>query len=187
VTSDRCAIGFRVHSGWAIAAIVAGTVGETTVLARRRVALAPSDAEEFVQPYHAASGLKLEDARKVIARAERSAARFAMDGLRDLLSAASLEISGCAILTSKAKIPDDLESVLGSHALIHAAEGNLFREAIAQAATAYAFGVQRFLEHEVATHLPRMTVNPGPPWTKDEKLASLAGLLALEQRAPALA
>ncbi|MBV8152757.1 MAG: hypothetical protein JO101_11165 [Candidatus Eremiobacteraeota bacterium] len=184
MTDDRRAVGFRVHSGWAAASIVAGTIDAPRILRRCKVVLAPSAAEEFTQPYHVAAKQDPEGARAVIARAERSAQRLAMDGLRELLESAP--VSACAIVTSRARLPDDLASILASHALVHAAEGNLFREALARAAVAYAFDVERFVEQDLAPLLDCLQVSPGPPWTKDEKLASLAGLLALERRVPVL-
>lgn len=84
-----------------------------------------------------------------------------------------------------------------SHALIHAAEGLLFREAIARAAVACGLEVHAMQESDLlevaakAWHarpdsirkwLAELRRTVGAPWTTDEKLATLAGLLAL--RAP---
>ena len=181
--SDRCAVGFRVHSGWAAAVIVGGTIRRPLILDRRNVVLVPSDAEEFTQPYHVASEVGAQAGRRVIARAEHSAEQLAMAAIRDLVKVAPAGLCACAILTSKAKIPSDLESVLQSHALVHGAEGELFRSALAKAAVTYAFEVDRFLEQDVSAELASLTISLGPPWTKDEKLASLAALFSLEQRA----
>ena len=182
MTSDRCAVGFRVHSGWAAAVIVGGTIRRPLIMDRRKIALAPSEAEEFTQPYHVASTVGIAAGRKVIERAERSAERLAMTGLRDLLKVAPAGLAACAILVSKAKLPGDLEAVLQSHALVHGAEGELFRNAIARAAVTYAFEVDRFVEHDISGELTSLSVTPGPPWTKDEKLATLAALFSLEKR-----
>ena len=84
--------------------------------------------------------------------------------------------------TAVRSIPGDLDRVLGSHALLHAAEGALYEQAVLGAAAAAG---------RVAWLVDRRTLRPtdevealrgriGPPWQKDHKLAAMAALIALE-------
>lgn len=187
MTADRVAVGVRAHSGWAAVAVVGGTLREPLILERRRVTLVPDNAEEFTQPYHVAANLGDGRARNLVERAESEAQRLATAGLRELADAVEPHaLVSCAILASKARVPDDLESILQSHALIHAAEGNLFRDAVARAARICGLEVFGFVEKEIEDQLNVLRASPGPPWSKDEKLASLAGFLALDQYQRAL-
>ena len=92
-----------------------------------------------------------------------------------------------------------LESILASHALIHAADGELFRDALAHAMERSGLSVTRVREKELfdraarefrtAAEVLRRRVDEtgrpiGPPWTQDQKLASLAGWLALAAISP---
>src|SRR5438874_1790460 len=66
----------------------------------------------------------------------------------------ALEGQGCApvgvvVLTAAGRALPALESVLGSHALIHAADGEHFREALAAAAQARGLPVTRVRERDV--------------------------------------
>lgn len=182
--NGRYAIGVRAHSGWAAAAVATGTLSDPLILQRGRLALVPSeDDETFTQPYHVASTLTLAQARKVIERAERSAEKLAAAALRALLAESSAKVVACAILSSKAKIPEDLGATLQSHALIHGAEGNLFRDAVARAASNHGLEVHYLPEYVIADRLPSLGVKLGPPWGRDEKLASIAALLVASPEA----
>ena len=178
----RVAVGVRAHAGWVALAAVDGTLDEPRVLERRRVTLVESTDEEFTQPFHVAATLGVERGRVLIERVAREAQRRAEEGLREVgASIAPRGLIACAILASKAHVPEQLEATLQSHALIHAAEGNLFRDAFARAADKLGLRVFRFVEKEIDALLRNLRISPGPPWSKDEKLAALAGLLALGQ------
>ena len=81
-----------------------------------------------------------------------------------------------------------------SHALIHTAEGELFRKALVNASERYGLPVTGVKERElfdrgtVDLHIPVDKLKRhvaelgraiGPPWRQDEKLAALAGWVAL--------
>ena len=181
--NGRYAVGVRAHSGWAVAAVASGSLRTPLVLQRGRLNLVPSDDKALTQPYHAAAELTLSQARKLIERAERSAEQLAVEALRALLSESSANVTACAILTKKARVPDDLGATLKSHALIHAAEGNLFRAAVARAASSCGLAVHHVSEDDIEERLPSLGVNLGPPWGRGEKLASLAALVCVTQAA----
>jgi hypothetical protein len=90
-----------------------------------------------------------------------------------------------------------LRDVLASHALIHAAEGELFREVLREASRRCGLGVlevkERDLEDLAAQALQGGAAEwrrrlaewgkaLGPPWTQDQKRAALGAWLALAAR-----
>lgn len=165
------------------------------VLDRRRIDITDRAVHGSVQPYHAAKELGLAKAQSFLdscADASRARAgdalRKAMDGLRDF------KVTGCGILTGSGRPMTTLEATLASHAAIHTAEGEFFRNAIRHAAdhwqlpcrgvrekelfkvAAVDFGVSA---EEVTRLLAKIGKELGPPWSQDEKYAALAGWLAL--------
>jgi len=149
----------------------------TTVISRRHVNLAGSGPPRTVQPYHAARGLSLPDAEKAIERAASRARTLAGDAIREVLT--HQDLVGCGLgLDPEVRLPS-LATILASHPLLHAAEGQLFRVAIADAARDCGLMVMALPEKELRRHLPAAVKPLGPPWREDEKLATAAALLAL--------
>jgi hypothetical protein len=87
-----------------------------------------------------------------------------------------------------------LDKVLASHALIHTADGELFREALLHASARCGLGDFRIKERELLDRagqvlrlkgddlMGRVTElgrSFGSPWSQDEKFATLAAWLAL--------
>jgi hypothetical protein len=182
-------IGFRDHSGWAAAVTVSR---KPAVLDRRRVLLC--DPELPRQVYHAAVGLDLAEAGNLIAEVERSAAASAeheLAGIVARLSADGHRICGVAVAVGTAQLPADLTTILGLHTLLHAAEGELYRDALADAADAAGLPVLRFAGKTLLAQAQAATGRPiadtladlghglGPPWAKDQKEAAAAALLVL--------
>ena len=110
------------------------------------------------------------------------------------LRARGHEIAGCGILLSSGRPLTTLEATLASHALIHTAEGELFRQALARAGEACGLAVRGVKEREVfergavelgmpAAELQQRVAELGrrlgPPWRQDEKLAALVAWLVL--------
>lgn len=191
--TEPAAVGFRPHSGWSTAVTVILSGSRPVVVDRRRVDLSTPDVP--VQPYHAAQALSLDDAAALVARTQAVADGGALRGL-DVIAAAHpcVSIVAAGIPESAARAPDDLARVLSSHALLHTAEGELFRESIASAAHFRCLHVHRLPAREVLAHVASVlgrseddltrTVQElgkllGPPWTKDEKEATLAAWVAL--------
>lgn len=184
------ALGFRPHSGWAVAVVVGhGPV----VLERHEVALA--DRPPPVQPYHAAVGLPPEEAAELVAGATRSAHLMAAAAVGALVAAH--RVIGVAIVAGAGSVREDLtlERALAAHGTLHAAEGELYRDALADAADALGLPVtlvgpretpalgRRLLgcdSAELRIRLIELGRPFGPPWTKDHKDAVLAALCTLE-------
>ncbi|MBV8206094.1 MAG: hypothetical protein JO041_04820, partial [Acidobacteria bacterium] len=125
----RAAIGIRVHSGWAVAVAAGAGGGAAEFLGRACIPMADGASPGGRQPYHAAEGMPFAAAARLIeaasAAAQANAARAVMEFATAI--ARDCEIAGAVILASSARALADLQSVLGSHAAIHAAEGELFR------------------------------------------------------------
>jgi hypothetical protein len=192
-----CAIGLRAHSGWAAAVAVTlegrGGASEPAVLLRERVEMTDPGLEGAKAPYHAAERLDPGAAAEFLRRCEAASAALARVGLRGLLDrlrSAGHAASRCALLTGAGRPLPELEVTLASHALIHVGDGEHFRKALAAAAEDCGLALVRVREREVAASLgaspeavdaflARQRKALGPPWTQDQKLATLAAWHAL--------
>jgi hypothetical protein len=190
------AVGLRAHSGWAALVAVAGSRRAIEVVDRRRIEIADPEIAGSKQPYHEAEGLPVERAAKLLGRFEKGAerlAREAIGGVVEALEGEGRRPRACGLLLAAGRPLPDLAAILASHALIHAADGEHFREAIARACERLDLPVVRVREKELpdvaSTVLGapagrlRSQVNQfgrtlGPPWTQDQKLAALAAWLA---------
>lgn len=195
--SEAAAIGFRVHSGWAAAVAAAGSPAKPVVLERRRIELAAASIPGSKQPYHAAEGLEAGEAEALIRRCHGSSlllAKSAVSALAAQLTQTGYRVVGTGILFASGRPLPDLAKILRSHALLHTAEGEFFREALAGASEDCLLTVVRVKEREAwdrgaaafgtsSTDLQRrigeLGRSLGPPWRADEKLAALAAWLAL--------
>ena len=193
----RAAVGFRVHSGWAAVAAVCVEKGAPRVVARRRVHLVETFTYRFRQPYHTAEKLAVVEARGFVAGVEKESQELAYGAIRGMqseLQRQGMELARCALLMASGRPLPSFENILASHALIHTADGELFREAISCAATRSGLETVKIREKELlesgrrtlriqpAALLRRVTElgKPfGSPWSQDEKFATLAAWLAL--------
>lgn len=191
----HAALGFRAHSGWAAMVVVAGLPRSPAVIDRRRIELTKSGIPR--QPYHAAEGMELKAAEKFLRRCTNTAKLLARQAVRaaiDDLRKKGYAVAGSGILLASGRPTTTLAATLASHALIHTAEGELFREALIHASEHFDLPVTKVKERELydqgATELGipveklRARLNElgkplGPPWRQDEKLAALAGWLRL--------
>lgn len=199
----RAALGFRAHSGWAALVAVAGPPRSPAVVDRRRIELADPAIPWSKQPYHAAEKLDLKEAKEVVRRCVQESRRLARRAVRaalDDLREKGHDVVGCGILLGSGRPATTLAATLASHALIHTAEGELFRDVLTRASEHYNLPVTGVRERELYTrgaaelHVPadelrrrvtEMGSAIGPPWTQDEKHATLVGWLALAARARA--
>jgi hypothetical protein len=191
------ALGFRAHSGWAAFVAVFLEKGAPTVLARQRVHLVETFTYEFRQPYHTAEKMLLGQARDFIERVRDEASRLAhraIHGLQNDLQKQGIALKRCGLLLASGKPLPNLEKILSSHALIHTADGVLFREALLHATARCGLPVLSVKERELleragqalrlkhADLTRRVTAlgRPlGAPWSQDEKFATLIAWLAL--------
>ena len=134
----QAAIGFRVHSGWAAMVAVSVDKGSPTILARERVHLVDTFTYEFRQPYHTAEKMPPAEAREFISRVQSEARGLAYRAIHSLqtdLQGRAFSLSRCGLLLASGRPLPILKKILASHALIHTADGELFREAILHASS----------------------------------------------------
>jgi hypothetical protein len=197
----RCALGFAPHSGWAAVVAIGGTAANPRVLARERFELSDAALAGSKQPYHAIDGMPLAEAAARLALLEASATALATAAIRVLVQTAragGVEPRAAGILYSAGRSGETLEAILASHALIHTADGNHFREAIAQGCGALALPVTRIRARDLsataaralrrtpaalAAAVARLGRGLPPPWGADEKSAALLGWLLLARGA----
>jgi hypothetical protein len=190
---QSAAIGFRDHSGWAMVIVLGGAVERPAVLHREHIQLLPASLPR--QPYHAVAEQGAPQA--VIAEVEAEAAATAAGHVRRIarrLGEAGYELSAAGVAASSTDHRRSLGAVLRSHAMLHAAEGQLYRDAIASALEPLVPHVFRFLARELMgmaatelglapevlrVRLAEMGKAIGPPWAADQKEAAAAAWMAL--------
>src|SRR5260370_42417396 len=126
-------VGFRVRAGWGAVVAVCVEKGAPVVLAKQRVHLVETFTYEFRQPYHTAEKMLQGQAGDFIARMQAEARRLAYRAIRGLASRTQeqgAKLTRCGLLLASGRPLPALEKILASHALIHTADGELFREAI---------------------------------------------------------
>lgn len=197
----QAAVGFRVHSGWSALVAVSLENDEPIVLRRERVHLVGTFIYKFRQPYHTAGRMPLEKARVFVEESLVEAKRLACLALRSTekeLGNKGYKLARGALLLASGKALPGLENILQSHALIHTADGEHFREALRHACADCGMEMASFKERELLERgvkrlrtrrdrlLRRLTElgsGFGSPWTQDEKYAALAAWLALVEAA----
>jgi hypothetical protein len=191
----RATIGLRAHTGWAVAVALAGAPAAPVVLDRRRLDL--TDPEVPRQAFHAAAGLDPGAAEALVERATRTAEALterAVGGLVGELRSAGHQVVGAGVALGGGRRLGTLARILASHAAMHAAEGELYREALVHAGAACGLPVTGVPERDLreraaaALRLPvpelrRRVVelgrSCGPPWAQDQKSAALVAWVAL--------
>jgi hypothetical protein len=193
---NPAALGFRAHSGWAALVVLGGDERSPEILQRCRVELADAAVPGSCQPYHAAEPLAYAEAEALIRRSIGATEALAVRAVRDAIEqirTRGYEIGACGILLAAGRPLPDLKAILASHALIHTAEGQMYREALARAAEACGLRVIGVKERELfdyvaaelrSTHdhldrrLSAWGRSVGAPWRQDEKFAALAAWIA---------
>jgi hypothetical protein len=196
IPGKEAALGLRAHSGWAVLVVLAGSRESPIVVERRRIEITDPKIAGSKQPYHAAQGLPLKDAEALVSACTEASVQLATEAVKTAIRDAKrkgYEISISCILTSSGKPIPALDKILASHPLLHAAEGELFRNVIARACLNHHLPVVVVKEKELVSrsqndigisgeqiqqHLQQMGKAIGPPWRQDEKYASLAAWIA---------
>ena len=194
---NRAAIGFRVHSGWAAMVAVSLEKGEPAVLDKRKLLLVKTFSYTFRQPYHTAEKMELGEAAEFVRAVEKESRELALTGIHSLqkeLEKLEYQISGCSLLLASGRELPVFEKVLASHAMIHTADGELFRDAIRRASASAKLPLTSVKERDLLAsaskrlkkrteflnrRLTGLGKSLGPPWTQDEKFATLAAWLVL--------
>ncbi len=193
-SGSEAALGFRAHSGWAALVAVAGPAAEPIAVLRRRVVLSKETPR---QPFHAAEGRPFLAADDLVRRSTEEAGALAERSVQEAvleLRATGHEPVALGLLLAAGRPLPELPAILASHALIHAAEGELFREVLRQAGRNCGLRLAEVAERELEEKAQRSLARPlaelqariaawgkvlGSPWTQDEKRAALVAWLAL--------
>ncbi len=193
----RAALGVRCHSGWAAAIFACGSRGKIEIAGRRRIELCDAGIRGSKQPFHAAEPMPFARAETFLARCKASTDALANSAIATLVEEAMARgatLVSCSILSASGRNLPSLKEILASHALIHAAEGEFYRDAVAEACQRVEIPVTRIRERDalrqacdqlgtseagLKEHLGTLGRRLGPPWTEDQKLATLAAWLAL--------
>jgi hypothetical protein len=190
---EAVALGFRPHTYWTAAVALAGPRDAPRVIERRRIDFAAGDERHV---YHHVEGMAPDEATKWIAKTRVAVlgnTQRGVDAFVKDLAASGLEPAAAIVPVGRKKAPDRLEDVLKSHSQIHAAEGDFYRAVVAEACAALGLEVRRVVERDlpalvsalieappIEARLRAMGQTLGPPWTEDQKLATLAAWSALE-------
>jgi hypothetical protein len=194
---QRAAIGFRVHSGWVAMVAVSLESGMPVILERRKLLLVKTFSYTFRQPYHTAAKMPLADAAQFVKGVEIESCELCAAGIRGLekeLKPLKYKLVGAALLLASGRELPEFEKILAAHALIHTADGELFRKSIQRACTRTKLPLTAIKERDLLATAarclkkrPQFLINQvsalgkslGPPWTQDEKLATLGAWLAV--------
>ena len=188
-------LGFRPHTYWTAVVALAGAPDDPRVIERRRIEFA-TGLERFV--FHQAADVDPAEARAMIARVRQSTQANAARHIGALV--ADLKRAGVAVrlavtAAATARLPDRIEEILKSHARMHAAEGDFYRDVVASACAAVGLEVRRVIERDLPVlagalspghepspeaRLKAMGAVLGPPWSEDYRLATLAAWLHLD-------
>jgi hypothetical protein len=191
MAANTAAVGFSPHSGWAAMVVIGGSVSAPALLARQRVALMDEYDPLSKQPYHTVESMCIEEATGRLDGYFATATRLAHTSI--LAQSAALKQRGivlrsAGILESSGRKPVSLSAILASHAAIHCADGNHFRNALAGAAEQLRLEVSRVPVRDIETHAAQCLRQPakrlldvvnalgsgvGPPWGADQKKAAL--------------
>jgi len=198
--STRAALGFKLHTGWAVLVAVTGHPSDIQVLFRRRIELLPPDSSIPRFVYHQASEMQPARAMELVNRgmkASRQSALLVVKNAVEELGARGVRVNVCGILCGSVVPPQELAAILRSHPRIHAAEGALFQNAIVSACQSHGLKVVLSREREVWARAAdawdlaeaglRKNVDGlrkalGAPWSADHKSATAIALLALKSK-----
>jgi hypothetical protein len=177
-----CALGFRAHSGWAAVVVL---TDEPRVLHRGRLELVEGGSTARAQIYHATAKLPLAQAEKRVAASIADSAQRARAGIAALIQ--EHRPMACGIVVGKVKTLPPLDAILRSHAMIHTAEGVLYRSLLVDAARELGLATLAVPAADVGKHRDRKRIDAlgrglGPPWSQDQKESALVAWMALQKR-----
>jgi hypothetical protein len=180
--------------------VVAGSAAMPAVMARSRVSLIDEHDPESKQPYHAVEFLCVEEATGRLdgyMQVARDLASAVLEAQCAQLKRQGIDVRSVGIIESSSRKQISLSSILASHALIHAAEGDHFRNALSTAAEllrlrvsrvrsrdleAYSVGQLRLPLDRIIERINKLGRQLGPPWGADQKKAALLAWSLLQDK-----
>jgi hypothetical protein len=178
---------------------VGGSPGKPVILDRRRIETSDAAIHGSRQPFHAAEQLSFEQAEALIGRCRESSTLLATHAVTAMVAQLTQNghtVVGAGILFASGRPLPELAAILRSHALIHTAEGEFFREVLVHASEHCSLSVTKIKEREIwergtiVLRRPQADLQQlidglgkslGPPWRQDEKLASMSAWIALAE------
>jgi hypothetical protein len=200
--TPTAALGCAAHSGWAVVVGVSLAGGRCQVRLRERLEMMDPRDPASKQPYHTVENLPVAEAADRLARYAATAEQTAGEGLRrivDLLAQRGHRTVGLGLLESSGRKGGSLAAILASHALIHTADGDHYRRALAASAAGLGLPVVRVRARDLDERAAEVMGEPlaklrvaldeagrdlGPPWGADQKAAALLAWLVLKARGP---
>lgn len=187
--TKNAALGVRSHSGWAAYVVLAGNPKSPDIVARGRMVLCDHELQGSKQPFHEAEPMSFAKAKAFIELCAASSARLAAEAVAEIVS--QTEVTCCCVLTAAGRPLPDVKTILKSHALIHSAEGEFYRDAICTACNRMSIAVRRVRERDMDVEIQKLPRGArervaefgklvGPPWTADEKMSAFGAWLMLD-------
>jgi len=195
---ERVALGFKAHSGWTVMVKIIASNREIAVIDRRRIELIDEGELWAKQPYHAAEELEPKEAGLLVSKGIASARKVAAKRFREIARQSvgrGHEISACGVVVPE-PMPDwSTDEILSVHFRMHKAEGVLFPDALCRAAEKNGLPFVAVREkqlddlavkalsmstQEITKMLAALGKSIGPPWSKDQKMATLAAAIAFK-------
>ena len=185
------AIGLRIKSGFAIAAILSKRANGFAIEAIRTVALSSEELPQSRFPYHPTIELPERTGAALSDKAVKEVRRTAAREMRKVFEATA-GIGRAAMVVGSVIDPDSLGN---PHVRVHALEGKLFREVVAEALAerkikcgvlverdTYAkVAMDAFAtEQRLRTEIAALGQGKIKPWRSEEKLATLAAWWQLQ-------
>ncbi len=196
--TSAAVLGFRPHTYWTAVVALSGSSEAPHIVERRRIVFA-TGRERFI--FHQAATLALAEAERRIDEVRAATEANAAGEIEALIADLRRRqfVAGVAVSPAgSAKRQEPLETILGAHARIHAAEGSFYRDVVAAACGALGLDVRRVIERELPAlackrlgiddvmlgdRMKRIGETFGPPWNEDYRLATLAAWVHLDDLA----
>jgi gamma-glutamyl-gamma-aminobutyrate hydrolase PuuD len=187
---DAIGLGWRVHSWRALVVAVRGSATSPEIVHREEITLIDDEATR--EPYHAACGVPIDEARALIGSVEKAAAAAAAKAIEGFVSSLG-SVAAVGVVGGNRKVPSELSARLASHATLHASERDLYERAIIEGATISELPVVTIpatgkllavasdvLGVKLEPTLASLGRSVGRPWQKDHREATAAALVALK-------
>jgi hypothetical protein len=135
------------------------------------------------QAYHVAAGLPPAEAERLVRQAIDVVTEVATRRLSELVAEVG-SVHSVGVVVGDHPVPDSLTAILAAHTLMHAAEGQLYRDALLDAAANLGLrgvGLARRqaesrLRGDLADVVGALGRAAGPPWRREHKLAAVAAM-----------
>jgi len=201
--AKRAALGIQMHSGWGVLVAVCWDERVLEILERRRITVIDPAMAGATQPYHHArlqlDTRGLEQAERHIADCASNTERLSISALESVLASLrnrGYRVAGSAVLLSAGRPLPDLPKILGSHPMIHTAEGEFFSQAVRNTCERLHIPVVGIRKRDLVDEAKKafgkssarvqrtiagLGKSIGPPWKADHKTAALAAATVLQR------